>query len=65
MNKFVVGVANLYDNELNLTLVLADGWRDAVDQVLSGIITEDTKTLDDAIAAAFDCEYLLNVLEIK
>lgn len=71
MKKFAVGFISFFDNELNIEVVYADDWRDAlsyhshIDAEFWKFLCNDTNSLKDAKIKAFNCDCMIDIIEIK
>lgn len=68
MKKYVYGFINFFDNELKFDLITSDkSALEVAKEMFCGAgyeVYEDTDTLDKLKALAFDCDSMLNIVEI-
>jgi len=62
--KYAVAYVNFFDNDLQLRVVKARGWKQAVSRAFDCAQHLTSETLDEAKEEAFNQDWLFNVLEI-
>lgn len=68
--KFAVGVINFFNNELIIEIVEGDNWQDAlskhsqIDEDLLDFLINNKKSLEEAKQAAFNCDMMIDIIEI-
>jgi len=65
MKRYAIAYFNFFDNDLQIKIVEADGWRMALDKAFPVLYWVREDDLKKAREQAFNSDVLFNVIDIK